>query len=278
MTATTSWAHWASLAIAAGFFAYFLGGLVPFAIRTAMRGGLPHDEPRIEQRRRSPILPRWAMYYLLWILAPAERLLVRLQVFPNSVTVASVVMSVAAAVALAMGLFGLGGWLYLLTGILDILDGRVARATARASKSGALFDSVLDRYAEFATFAGLVLYYRDAWVLYAVLGLMNGSFMISYARARGEGLGVQGDVGAMQRPERILYLGVALAASPFVAGWLEPGAARPLYHLAVLSISVLAVATNVTAINRFRYVYTSLSSSESTPPTLGATAKRRPAA
>jgi phosphatidylglycerophosphate synthase len=255
----------ASLAVPLVFFTYFLGGLVPFFIMVAMRG-LPHDEPRIEQRRRSPLLPRWAMYYLLWILAPFERLLVRLQVFPNSVTIASVVMSCGAGVALAYGLFGIGGWLYLLTGILDILDGRVARATRRESSAGALFDSVLDRYAELATFSGLVIYYRNEWVLYATLGLLAGSFMISYARARGEGLGVTGDVGAMQRPERILYLGVALATSPFLVDTLEPGAAQPFYHLAALAIAALAVATNVTAANRFRFILGALRARDGSPP------------
>ena len=89
----------------------------------------------------------------------------------------------------AVGNFGAGGWLYLLTGILDILDGRIARATGKVSASGAYFDSVMDRYAEIIVFAGFAYFYRDSWVLFLVLAASLGSIMVSYTRARGESLG-----------------------------------------------------------------------------------------
>ncbi len=267
-----SWAHSVSLGLATLLFGYFMGGLLPFAWRCLQRRGLPFHDPHLEARRRSPLVPRWAMYYLVWAIAPLERALVRLHVFPNSVTLSSLFLSVVAAVALGMGFFDLGGWLFLLSGILDILDGRVARATARVSPAGALFDSVLDRYAEFIAYAGLLVYYRDVWVFYAVLALQLGSFMISYSRARGEGLGVTGDVGTMQRPERILLLGCALGGAPFLAHVLEPAAAHPFFHLAAGAVCVLALASNVTAAARFRYIFRALGGAgkRAPEPTTGA--------
>ncbi len=261
-----SWAHDISLGLATLLFGYFMGGLLPFTWRCLQHRGLPFRDPHLEARRRSPLVPRWAMYYLVWAIAPLERALIRLQVFPNSVTLASLGLSLIAAVALGLGFFDLGGWLFLLSGILDILDGRVARATARVSPAGALFDSVLDRYAEFLAYAGLLLYYRDEWVFFAVLGLQLGSFMISYSRARGEGLGVAGDVGTMQRPERILLLGCALGGAPFLAHFLEPTAVRPFFHLAAGAVTVLAVASNLTAAARFRHIYRALRGADKRVP------------
>ena len=266
-----SWAHSVSLGLATLLFGYFMGGLLPFAWRCLRHRGLPFHDPHLEARRRSPLVPRWAMYYLVWAIAPLERALVRLHVFPNSVTLSSLLLSVVAAVALGMGFFDLGGWLFLLSGILDILDGRVARATGRVSPAGALFDSVLDRYAEFVAYTGLLVYYRDVWVFYAALALQLGSFMISYSRARGEGLGVTGDVGTMQRPERILLLGCAVGGAPFLAHVLEPDAARPFFHLAAVAVCLLALASNVTAVARFRYIYRALGGAKRAPePTQGA--------
>jgi phosphatidylglycerophosphate synthase len=198
-------------------------------------------------------------------IAPLEGALIRLRVFPNSVTLASLCLSVIAAVALGMGFFDLGGWLFLLSGILDILDGRVARATLRVSPAGALFDSVLDRYAEFIAYAGLLVYYRDVWVFYAVLALQLGSFMISYSRARGEGLGVAGDVGTMQRPERILLLGCALGGAPFLAHLLEPEATRPFFHLGAVAVTLLAFASNLTAVARLLHIYRALGGDKREP-------------
>ena len=202
--------------------ALFVLALPLFALHVR-RHGLPKD-PRIEGRQVGPLLGRWLMYYLLWLIAPIERLLVRLAVPPNLLTLGSLMLAAGAATALGFGWFGLGGWLYVFTGIFDILDGRVARAGGRATRGGAFLDSVADRWAEALVFSGLGWYYRGSWVLLLVLAALATSFMVSYARARGEALGAHaGDAGAMQRPERILYVGVGTALSPLVSIVIDGG-------------------------------------------------------
>jgi phosphatidylglycerophosphate synthase len=243
--------------------ALFVGGLPLFALHVR-KHGLPFDE-RIENRKTGPFLGRWLMYYLLWLIAPVEKLLIRTGVSPNVLTFSSLLMSAGAAVALAFGKFGLGGWLYLFTGILDIFDGRVARATGRVTKGGAFYDSVVDRWAEALIFGGLGWYYRETWVLVLVLLALVASFMVSYARARGEGLGAAtADVGAMQRPERILYLGAGVALSPILAA-LE-GEAHPLHLLAVIALGLVAATSLWTALRRTLVIFQQLRDQPLDPP------------
>jgi CDP-diacylglycerol--glycerol-3-phosphate 3-phosphatidyltransferase len=142
-------------------------------------------------------------------------------------------------------------------GILDSLDGAVARATGKATKFGALFDSTLDRYAEFAVFIGFYGYlghshakFVQVFQLMAIFALV-GSVMVSYVRARSEGLGITCSTGFWQRPERL----VALATAAILTGILNPIFIAWSYdylHDVVLkaSLIVLAVGTNWTAIGR----------------------------
>jgi phosphatidylglycerophosphate synthase len=226
--------------------ALFILALPLFALQVR-RHGAPRDE-RIEHRKVGPLLGRWLMYYLLWLIGPVERGLVRLGVSPNVLTLSSLMLSGAAGVAVAVGQFGLGGWLYLFTGILDILDGRVARASGRVTRGGAFYDSIVDRWAEALIFCGLAWYYRESWVLFLVMTALVASFMVSYARARGEGLGsTAGDGGAMQRPERVLYLGAGVALSPMLGD--------PLHVLAVVALGVVAGISLVTALYRSLLIY-----------------------
>jgi phosphatidylglycerophosphate synthase len=233
-------------------FAYFLGGLPVFALATR-KSGMIRDE-RVESRRSR--LPKWLVYYLLWAIAPLERGLVRWRVRPNTLTFIGFALSFCAAAFVSHGYFSSGGWLYLFVGIIDIFDGRVARATGRVSRSGAFYDSVVDRYSECAIFVGLIIYYHQSWVMYVILGALVGSLMVSYTRARAEALGAIEDaqVGTMQRPERVVLLGVAMAASPFLAAaWEQP--VHPDFVVTVVAVLFLAVSANVTAFRRFRAVF-----------------------
>lgn len=235
---------------------YLLAALAIFAVRTRRRG-LPVDA-EVASRPASPLLGRWIRHYLMWVLSPFERALVRLRVPPTAITLASLAAAAGAGVAMARGCFALGGWLYLATGILDIFDGRVARATGRVSRSGAFIDSVIDRYAELLVFGGLAFYYRGtAWALALVLAAQAGSLMVSYARARGEALGVDVKIGTMQRPERLFYLGVVIAHSQ-LAERLVLGAERPLHPTAVAALALLALSANVTALRRIRHTVRAL--------------------
>ena len=240
-------------------FVYFFGG-VPLYWLHLRRVGVAR-ESRIELRRRSLLIPKWLIYYLLWVIAPVERALIRARVSPNALSSFGFVLSLAAGAALARGWFDVGGWLYLFVGIVDLFDGRVARATGRSSPAGAFYDSVIDRYSEFAIFVGLGAYYRGSWVVALVVAALIGSLMVSYVRSRAEAFGAAALAarGAMQRPERIFLLGVSLAASPFVAARTEP-VAHPTFFVAVAAIVVLAVSSHFTALTRILVVFRALQS------------------
>ena len=238
-----------------GVAAYFLGALAVFQIRLWL--GHPLEDAEVSERPASIVLGRYWRHYMMWVLSPFERLLARLHVSPSAITFASLVAAVGSALCLSRGRFGAGGWLYLVTGMLDILDGRVARATGRVSRAGAFFDSVIDRYAELAVLSGLAIYYRDRWVLAVALAAAVGSVMVSYVRARGEALGVDVKVGTMQRPERLFYLGLMVCQSP---AWeaLFPSVGKTLFAPAVAALLLLGASANVTALRRIRHTLRAL--------------------
>ena len=231
--------------------AYFIVAFAIFSARTWVRG-MPVDT-EVVGRPASAMLSRYFRHFIMWLLSPWQRGVVKLGITPNMLTFASLAAALGAGVAAAVGNFALGGWLYILCGIFDILDGRVARIRRQVTSSGAFFDSVIDRYAELFVFGGLTVFYKDSWVLYAVMLASLGSLMVSYTRARGESLGVTNlNIGVMQRPERLVYLGVSMVFAPLVEATLGHGV-LPLYALAVGGVLLLAVSTNMTAIRRIRH-------------------------
>ena len=170
---------------------------------------------------------------------------VRAGISANALTLTGLLLNVVAAAVVALVSFPLGGVLYLLFSSLDFLDGAVARVSGSAGPFGAFFDSTLDRVAEAALLLALVYWYaarqEPLWSTLAG-GATVSSFMVSYARARAEGLGYDCEVGWLQRPERIILLGGALIASP-LHPWILPAA-----------LVILLVATVVTTIQRIAHV------------------------
>jgi CDP-diacylglycerol---glycerol-3-phosphate 3-phosphatidyltransferase len=181
----------------------------------------------------------------LYAEAPA-RWLARLGLSPNALTVIGSVLTASVGLLVAQGWFLAAGiclWIFSAT---DTLDGALARVTGRVSVFGAFLDSVCDRYAEAAVFFGLVWWYQStgsaAGVALAYLALV-GSLMVSYARARAEGVGLQAaDIGWFQRPERIIALGLGL----LVASFFPPAL--------LLVLAFLAVLTTITVLQRVRHV------------------------
>lgn len=235
--------------------AYFVVALGLFSLRARWVGIAVDAE--VESRPASKLLGRFLRHYLMWVLAPWERALVRWRVSPNGLTFASFITACMSGISFAMGNFGAGGWLYLLTGILDIFDGRIARATGKVTKGGAFFDSVMDRYAELVVFSGLAIFYRDNWALYVVLLASLGSIMVSYTRARGEALGVEVNIGTMQRPERLFYLGVISGMSPLVETFIGHGGLPPFVPV-VVALGLLGLSANVTAVRRISHTLAKL--------------------
>jgi CDP-diacylglycerol--glycerol-3-phosphate 3-phosphatidyltransferase len=169
-------------------------------------------------------------------LAPIVRVFVALGITPNMITVAGLIGSIAAGVAIANEQLILGGILVLVFGGLDMFDGAVARATGRATPFGALFDSVLDRMGEAVVLGGILIYELDrgnkeeAILAFAAV---VGSILVSYVRARAEGLGLTMTSGLFTRPERIVVTGAAL-----ILGLLRP------------ALWILAIVTLLTVVQR----------------------------
>ena len=133
----------------------------------------------------------------------------------------------AAGIAVALGRFALGGWLFLLSGILDTFDGRLARVPGTRSRRRARRSTRCSIGTPTAPILfGLAFYFRASWVLIPTLAAIFGTSMVPYVRAKAESFGVTMRDGLMQRPERVLTLGVAVAFSPWVEGlWPAAGGA-----------------------------------------------------
>jgi CDP-diacylglycerol--glycerol-3-phosphate 3-phosphatidyltransferase len=189
------------------------------------------------------LLPESLQNGFLKLLIPLVKTLTKWGVHPNSLTLAGLVITAMAAAALFKGHLRTGGALILLGGLCDSLDGNLARVTDKATPSGALLDSVIDRYSEFVMFLGIAAYFirlkNDLFLVVIFLALC-GSIMVSYTRARAESLGYESKAGMMQRAERIVCLGFGALIHPAVFK---------------LSIWLVAILANVTALQRLRKAY-----------------------
>jgi len=195
------------------------------------------------RKKSFTILPQFIQKGFLKGLDPFIERIIRIQVHPNHFTILGLIISLISAFFYAKHNIRLGGLFILLSGICDIIDGKVARKTGQSSKFGALFDSSLDRYAELFMFLGTAIYFvqKDHPITSIMVFLaLGGSMMVSYVRARSEGLGFDCKVGIMQRPERIVYIGVSSLIHPIV---LE------------VVIWMIAILSNFTAIQRMFHVW-----------------------
>ncbi|MCW3112683.1 MAG: CDP-alcohol phosphatidyltransferase [Segetibacter sp.] len=207
------------------------------------------------------------------IIDPLVRRLIKLGLTPNAVTTIGLLLNICVAVIFIAGAeeggradlryVGWAGGLVLFAGLFDMLDGQVARVGNMSSTFGALFDSVLDRYSELIMFLGicyyLVAHHYFISSLFAFIALI-GSMMVSYTRARSEGLGIQNKGGLMQRPERVVLIGVSGIAcgitAHFIGGDFKlyiPGIPFHIFEtmtVFTLPITVMAVLTNITAFKR----------------------------
>jgi CDP-diacylglycerol--glycerol-3-phosphate 3-phosphatidyltransferase len=186
------------------------------------------------------------------LIAPLARTFIRVGVHPNVITTIGTLVVVGSGVAFGAGAVRTGGLLLLASGLFDILDGQVARLGGMTTVFGAFYDSTLDRVGESAVFAGLAFYFlrggvpADQQLLAAgiAIGALVFSLLVSYARARAEGLGLECKVGIAARAERILLLGLPAAVfGPGKDGWL-------LFWIVV----ILALAAAITVVQRIIHV------------------------
>lgn len=203
----------------------------------------------------------------LRIISPAGNLMARLGVHPNILSISGLILSLVAGLVYSTGSFFWGAWVLVLAGTCDALDGQLARQMGKESAFGAFFDSTLDRFGEVFVFLGLAWHFSGGavflggeWkntpdfqspiaVLFIILAIA-GSFMVSYTRARAEGLGVNCEVGWMQRPERITFLiiGSLVASIPVIGPFIMK-----------LTLLLLAALSNYTALQRMFFVKKELS-------------------
>jgi len=196
--------------------------------------------------------------YLVWMIGPIERVLIG-RVSPNLITAVSLVMCGITGLAAGLGQLAAAVWLYTVAGILDVLDGRLARLGGKQTAAGALFDSVSDRWGELFVFAGFAWYLHDSLWLLAVFGAFGASMMVSYTRARAEGLGIELSGGMMQRAERIvLVTGGTFGAVLY--GSVE--ATGPIIGITML---ICAATSTATAINRWIHAFRELAKREAEP-------------
>jgi CDP-diacylglycerol--glycerol-3-phosphate 3-phosphatidyltransferase len=177
------------------------------------------------------------------MLGPLVRLFTKWGVNPNALTLAGVLITFLAAIAFFLQSPRLGGVLVLLGGLCDAIDGSLARNSGKATRFGALLDSSVDRYAEFAMLFGIGGYFlmtQDYLNSAGTFLALCGSFMVSYTRARAESLGLSAKVGVMQRPERIVFLGAGALIHPIALA---------------IAIWMVAVFANVTALQRLRFAF-----------------------
>jgi CDP-diacylglycerol--glycerol-3-phosphate 3-phosphatidyltransferase len=174
---------------------------------------------------------------------PLVKRLAKWGINPNGFTLAGLIITSMAAIAFIMGHLRLGGFLILLGGLCDTIDGSLARFANKATRFGALFDSAVDRYSEFVMFLGIVAHFvkiKDYPTSVVVFFALCGSIMVSYSRARAESLGFDSKLGVMQRPERIVFLGLGALIHPIALKF---------------AIWLVAIFANFTALQRIRHAY-----------------------
>jgi phosphatidylglycerophosphate synthase len=209
------------------------------------------------------------------VINPVVKVLIKAGLTPNMVTTIGLLLNIGVAIIFISGAeegrrgdlsyVGWAGALILFAGLFDMLDGQVARLGNMSSPFGALYDSVLDRYSELILFLGicyyLVAHHYFLSSLFAFIGLI-GSMMVSYTRARAEGLGIECKDGLMQRPERVIITGVSALACGIASRWMGgdykiswPDTSFPVFEtisIFTIPLTIMAFLANGTAIGRLR--------------------------
>jgi CDP-diacylglycerol--glycerol-3-phosphate 3-phosphatidyltransferase len=205
----------------------------------------------VARRPTTFILGTWVRDWLMWIIGPVERRFVAWRLSPDLFNYIGGAFGFFAGFAYANNELALGGWLILLGGLADIFDGRIARARGIGSNYGEFLDSMLDRFAEMFAFLGIALYFEPSkWAMSATVLASGGSMLVSYARAKGEAVGVDCKGGVMQRAERLVVLAIAsLLDAPVTTalGWI-PGV------ILLTAVSLIGLGALGTSIYRTIYI------------------------
>ena len=194
------------------------------------------------------------------ILSPLARLIVSLGITANMVTMFGLLVNLVAAFCLATDRLVAAGLLILFGASFDMIDGAVARARTSTNSSGALLDSVIDRYSEAVIFLGALIYFHHLQNFIGVVlvfAAVIGSILVSYVRAKAEGLQIECKVGLMQRPERIILLALGVLVQGVIPDQYTFLQSKGIILFGVFVI--LAVTAHITAIHRLVFSFHKLS-------------------
>jgi phosphatidylglycerophosphate synthase len=206
--------------------------------------------PQLKAVKHNQLLGPFIAGYLVWLIGPLERALLG-RVSPNFITAVSLLFCALAGAAAGIGWLGPAVWLFTFAGILDVLDGRIARLSGKQTASGALFDSVSDRWGELFVFMGYAWYLHESPWMLAALAAFGASMMVSYTRARAEGLGISLSGGMMQRAERILLV----TGGTLIAAWYGGTTAVTVLGSVML---ICTLTSSATAVSRWVTAYREL--------------------
>ncbi|MEL6866770.1 MAG: CDP-alcohol phosphatidyltransferase family protein [Bacteroidota bacterium] len=222
------------------------------------------------------MLKKYGQSLVYDVIHPLIKLLIRYKVSPNAITTVGFVLNLVAAILFIIGaevsaredhrFVGWAGAVILFAGLFDMIDGRLARLSNTAHPYGALYDSVIDRYSELFMFLGICYYLvAQSYFLSSIFAFiaMIGSVMVSYTRARAEALGVSPSIGLMQRPERVLLVGISAVScgvfSHYFGGDFKIALSFPPYTafetitLFTFPLFLMAILTNITAVRRLLF-------------------------
>jgi CDP-diacylglycerol--glycerol-3-phosphate 3-phosphatidyltransferase len=241
------WISLFPLIIIVGFF------LAAVAVFSIVRKRHKLTEAEIKKLGDSKPLPLFLREYWTWLIGPIERFFIRHGIKPNSITAFSVFLAMISGYFYFLGWWGFAGLMQIVSGTCDVFDGRIARATKTETRSGAFFDSTLDRYSEAFTFMGIMGFYRNSWIFWVAFLAFTGSMMISYTRARTEGLQMEVYKGFMQRPERIFLLSASSLLSPIFVFIYHKWWGTD-QHLLIFVLALIAVTTNYIVLKRIKLI------------------------
>lgn len=222
-----------------------ISGCIGISLRKEVEGCLDNHSIVSEKRWLVTKLPESRKVVASYLTQPAVRLLAKTPITPNTISWFGFLVTIGAAALIITGYLFAAGFVVLVAGFFDILDGALARSTNRTTQFGAVLDSTLDRLAEAVLLLGiLVLYTKEpstTGILVVGVALL-GSLLVSYIRARAEALGLKCQVGLFTRAERVVVLALGLLLSQFT-------------HALIIALVIIVVFSFITIGQRLVYVW-----------------------
>ncbi len=232
------------MTLAQGFLAAVLAAAFASMVIFAALGGRRDEDSDRKGSQFLGVAGGFLVHWFMWTLGPLERAALASGLSPDALNFAGLVSGAVSGFLIATGRLEAAGWTIALGGACDILDGRIARTRHLVSDYGKFMDSTLDRFVEVFVFLGFVSYLQATpFGAFTAAAAICGSLLVSYARARGETVGVAGPTGLMQRAERLVLTALACVLDGPAAhhlGW--PAGSVVLWTLAVIAAGTAGTA------------------------------------